>query len=308
MLSMLNAFFESHGEEFRILPITCLEKLENDAHDITHGEYASKFTKAVARFMYDLKLPDPGFDIASIIVAASPSPIVRIFFRHHGRRIPVTMPPTYMEMLSRYKEIEKGLNEKLNPTGHHVIAADRLMQKILAVRSGLSQYGRNNVSYVVGLGSFVRLTSFYSDIPCEETGWYDLTQMPSCKSCTLCLDNCPSKAIKADRYLIDASICLTAANEHQGDFPGWVDPSMHNCIVGCMKCQEVCPHNKKALDNIVEPVEFTEEETQYILDGKPLDGAPEEFLDKVKLLGIEVYYNVIPRNLRALMNAMGACF
>jgi epoxyqueuosine reductase len=301
MNGVLNDFFESRGEKFRILPITCMVKLEKDVHSITHGEYATRFTKTVARFMYDLTLPDPGFDIASIIVAASPSPIVRIISNYNGRRIPVIMPPTYIEMLSKFKEIENRLNDILNPAGHHVIAADRLPQKILAVRSGLSQYGRNNVSYADSLGSFVRLTSFFSDIPCEETSWQDLTQMASCRTCTLCLENCPSKAILAGSYLVEASKCLTAVNEHQGNFPDWVEPSMHNCIIGCMKCQEVCPHNKKNLHNFIEPVEFTEEETLYILDDKPLNGASSEFLDKVKLLGIDVYYNVIPRNLRALI-------
>lgn len=303
MLNLLDDFFTARGERFRILPVSCMEKLEKDVHTIAYGEHSSKFTKMVAKFMYNTKLPQPGFDISSVIVAASPSPIIRIYFHIGKKRIPVIMPPTYMEWKRKFHEIEIGLSKELNERGYHIQATEKLPQKLLAVRSGLCQYGRNNVSYSNELGSFVRLTSFYSDILCEETSWQDLTQMASCRSCTLCADNCPTKAISAEHYLVDASKCLTAVNERAGkEFPEWIDASAHNAIVGCMKCQEVCPHNKKFLGTIIEPVEFTDEETAYILDDKPLDGAPSALLDKLNTLGVYDYYNVIPRNLKQLLN------
>jgi epoxyqueuosine reductase len=37
--------------------------------------------------------------------------------------------------------------------------------KRLAVRSGLARYGRNNVTYVEGMGSFLELSASLTDMP-----------------------------------------------------------------------------------------------------------------------------------------------
>jgi epoxyqueuosine reductase len=178
---------------------------------------------------------------------------------------------------------------------------DWLPQKMLAVRSGLCMYGRNNISYTAAFGSFQRLSTLFSDIPCNEENWFEFRQMDSCAACKACLDNCPNKAITEDSFRIDARRCLTSINERDGQvFPDWIAPTAHNCIVGCMKCQECCPHNKKFLGNVIEPVEFSEEETRYILSEGPLDGASERLNEKIKALEMKIYYKALPRNLKAL--------
>lgn len=303
MVEVISEIFTVRGEQYKILPVSCMPKLEKDVYDVEFGKNSSDFTKGIVKHCYDLQLPKLNFDIASIIVVASPSPIVRIFFHIGKKRIPVIMPPTYMEWVKKLSEIENALNKELNTWGYHVKAAEKLPQKLLAVRSGLCQYGRNNISYANELGSFIRLSTYFTDISGAETQWQELKQRASCRICKLCLNNCPTKAISEDRYLVDAEKCLTCLNEHAGiEFPNWIDASAHNSIVGCMKCQEICPKNKKVLGNIIEPVEFTKEETAYMLDDKPLDGATDAFIDKLKLLGIYEYYDVIPRNLRVLIN------
>lgn len=45
---------------------------------------------------------------------------------------------------------------------------------------------------------------------------------------------------------------------------------------------------------------FSEEETNMLLDGKPIDSFSEEFKAKVYMLGIDKWYEAIPRNLKTL--------
>ena len=48
------------------------------------------------------------------------------------------------------------------------------------------------------------------------------------------MNKCPTKAIRQDRFLISAEQCLTFFNEKPDDFPEWVNPVWHNCLIGCM--------------------------------------------------------------------------
>lgn len=303
MIELLEQEVRRHGDKFKIVPIECLDKLRQDVDELKKAEKSNGLIQMLVRKYYKYELPKLEFEPRSVIVAASSSPVVRLVFHHEHKRIPVTMPPTYMDMNRRSAEIERYLNEALNPEGYHVIRNDRLPQKMLAVRSGLCLYGRNNISYTAAFGSFQRITTFFSDIPCKEENWYELRQMDSCVACRACLDHCPNQAITEERFRIDARRCLTGFNEHDGhDFPDWVTPEAHHCIVGCMKCQECCPHNKKFLENLVEPAEFSEEETHYILSGGALDSASEELKEKIDALALGIFYKALPRNLNALFN------
>ena len=54
------------------------------------------------------------------------------------------------------------------------IATPILPLKLLAVHGGIAEYGRNNITYVSGMGSFMRLTAVYSDMPCETDHWREV--------------------------------------------------------------------------------------------------------------------------------------
>jgi epoxyqueuosine reductase len=107
------------------------------------------------------------------------------------------------------------------------------------------------------------------------------------------------------RFLIDNERCLTYFNEAGGEweYPGWIDPSMHHTLYGCLRCQIVCPANRPYVNNEMEPVEFTEEETGFLLKGKPFETFPESLRQKVEALGMAEYLGAIPRNLRILFQA-----
>ena len=130
----------------------------------------------------------------------------------------------------------------LGPAGYKVARA-RIPVKLLAVRTGLAQYGRNNIAYVRNLGSFVRLDAFCTDAPLhvEDYKSKGSWRLSSCPPCRNCHHVCPTGCIPYDGKVIDAERCLTYLNEHEGEWPEWLDPRGHNSLVGCMLCQEMCP-------------------------------------------------------------------
>ena len=83
----------------------------------------------------------------------------------------------------------------------------------LGVQSGLSEYGRNTITYVDGLGSNFSLAAYFSAMPCEDDKWRNVVTAEMCHSCSICIDNCPTGAIRKDRFLIDNQRCLSAMNE-----------------------------------------------------------------------------------------------
>jgi epoxyqueuosine reductase len=246
--------------------------------------------------------PDSLPDARTLIVVAVPQPQIRITFAWQGKRVPLLAPPTYLHWRETDRQVEELLAGVLRPQGYHV-APVVLPKKLLAVHSGLGTYGRNNICYVEGMGSFHRLVAFYSDFPCQEDSWQELKMMESCQKCSACLRHCPTGAITADRFLLHAERCLTFRNEKPGDvpFPAWLDPTGHNCLVGCMYCQRVCPQNKEFLERIEEGAEFSTEETAFLLQGVAFDQLPLETAKKLEQNDLVDLLDVLPRNLRAAL-------
>jgi epoxyqueuosine reductase len=116
----------------------------------------------------------------------------------------------------------------------------------------------------------------------------------------LCIENCPTGAIRKERFLIDDQRCLSCINEVPGEFPEWIPITAHHTLYDCLICQRICPMNYKQEDNVIECVSFTEQETNKLLDGESIDTFSKELLTKIGMLGIDEWYEAIPRNLRTL--------
>ncbi|MCJ7498151.1 MAG: hypothetical protein MUO78_08475, partial [candidate division Zixibacteria bacterium] len=211
----------------------------------------------------------------SIIVISVPQPQIRLAFNWKVKLEDFIVPPTYS--LQPNREVEALLTKILEPQGY-TVACSKLPLKLLAVRSGLGSYGKNNICYVTGMGSFHRLMAFYSDLPCYEDAWQEEQTMETCESCSACFNNCPVGAISSRRFLLHAERCITFHNEKPVNipFPEWIDPSWHHCPVGCMQCQSICPENADIMPWIEPGAEFSEDETMLLLKGIPLDQLPEQ--------------------------------
>jgi epoxyqueuosine reductase len=128
-----------------------------------------------------------------------------------------------------------------------------------------------------------------------------------CEKCSACEKHCPTGAISSDRFLIHAEKCITFHNEKPGHVPfaSWIDPSWHNCLIGCLQCQRVCPENKKVWNWIEDGAEFSQEETDLLLEGLPFDKLPATTAEKLERNDLESFADLIPRNLIALLNQQG---
>ena len=235
----------------------------------------------------------------SILVVAYPQLMTMLKFEYHGKNHAVIIPPTYIYS-DVYENVKKIIHQVLTPH-QYGIERTKLPAKLLAVRTGLGMYGRNNICYIDGMGSYHRLFTFFTDMPCDEDHWRETAVMPECSKCSACAGACPTGAIERQRFLIHAEKCITYLNEREADFPEWLDKSWHNAVVGCMKCQAVCPKNREFADRAENEALFKEEETETILRKVPLEQLPHPLKQKLDRLDMTEYYNILQRNLSVLI-------
>jgi len=238
----------------------------------------------------------------SIIILAVPVPEVHTIFHWKGDRLPAILPPTYVGYGATSERVRAGVGVFLGKEGHKVEKAE-LPLKTLAVCSGLAQYGRNNISYLPVLGSFFQLVGVLSDLPCSEDPWERPRMMERCNSCEACLRACPTGAIGRDRFLLHAERCITFHNERSAAFPAWIDPAWHTCLLGCMRCQSICPENKGVLSWVEEREEFSEEEARLLLDCAPLENLPTSTVERLRRLDMVDDLPILARNLSVLLSA-----
>jgi epoxyqueuosine reductase len=237
-------------------------------------------------------------DARSLIIITIPQPQIQVTFLRQNKSYPVVIPPTYYSAVDN--DVADFLKAVFELQGYQLQNV-RLPEKLLAVRSGLARYGKNNITYVKGMGSFQRPVVFISDCPCEQDSWGEATVLEHCENCSACMKACPTDAIVSDRFQIYAQRCLTFHNEASKPFPQWLSASWHNCLVGCMICQKACPANKDVVKWIEAGGTFDNEETDLILSGVSKRRLPQETLEKIKRLDMMRHYDVLRRNLKALI-------
>jgi epoxyqueuosine reductase len=303
IIKRFHEILNSEGYKGQVVSANHIPELRNDIKK--HHEkklFSSKFYEEYKSF-FEFE-PEVDFEqIKSLFVIATPVPQFKSSFQWNGKKISLFIPPTYLYGLKIFNQAQKILNNILKPAGYNLAYA-RLPVKTLAVRSGLAEYGRNNITYVSDMGSFHRLSAFYSDFSVEQDMWQELKMMDMCTTCSACTQKCPTGAIPKDRFLLRVEKCLTYHNEQPKEvpFPDWIDSQWHNCLVGCLHCQKVCPANKKVKDWIEPGPEFNEGETRQILEGKKFKKLPPELKKKIKKFDLVNYYEILPRNLSVFLN------
>jgi epoxyqueuosine reductase len=261
------------------------------------GLFDDEFYKGlIAEFAFNP--PENLPNARSLIVVAAPQPQFQVTFGWNGESHSFIIPPNYLYYSD--KQVENILTRILGRE-KYAVANALLPKKLLAVRSGLARYGKNNISYIPGMGSFHRLIIFYSDLPCPEDFWQEVQILEECHDCEACLRGCPTDAISSDRFLLHAERCISFHNEKVGDFPAWIKSTWHNALVGCLYCQRVCPLNKPFLHWIEDKAEFSEEETTLLLKGVPQDQLSARTIKKIEEIHCLEYINVLGRNLSVLL-------
>ena len=296
----LTEVLNQHGCRARIVKVERLRALREEIAQLREdGAFGAEFYENDLAWMdYDTgKLPGA----KSLIVIAIPQPAFRLTFHKLGMPRGVILPSTYA--FYDLDKVVEALVEGALQDEAHTLTMIQPPLKLLAARSGLSRYGRNNITYVEGMGSFNRLVAWLTDLETPEDAWQEAERMPECDHCTQCLKACPTGCIEVGHRVVHADACMTRINESGEPFPEWVDSAWVNAAVGCMSCQAVCPKNKPFLEPADWEDSFDEAETALLLGRAPLESLSEKTREALKKLSMIGYYKTgaLSRNLKILL-------
>lgn len=268
------------------------------AAGVASGQLDPAFASENLAFDYDCG----GVEGGVLLAIAMPRPAHLVGFVTDGGRVDVVMPPTYQRYRATFEDVRRDLSAGVL-RGHRVVTVKAPL-KLLAARLGLVRYGRNNLTYAPGMGSYMQLLGYATDAPLAVAdGWTPLEPqlLDECADCGICTARCPTGAIAEDRILLKAERCLTLATETEGGWPAHVPPGVHHCLFGCLLCQQDCPANP-TLRIEHTGVVFTREETRALVAGSERAGpAWAGIRGHLEEMGQPYQESVIGRNLRAVV-------
>jgi len=289
-----------HNVQYRIVPITRVgdvynEVMETIGNRIDNPDFA-RYLTPIHRYKDMNNFPG----MKSVIVASKYNPCHTVSFTLKGQVKNVFVPPGYVHFYTKQSDLQGIISYELAELG---FSCERIILpvKLLAVRSGLAKYGRNNISYTPESGSFHFLASFISDLPPETDVWNELELLSECSGCSICSESCPTAVIRDDRFLVHCENCITLFNRNPGIFPDWFKPELLNSLVGCIKCQLACPANQRVKGEIIAMEGFTWQETDTLLSNSDFNQLPAELQEKFTQFGFPELHPIILRNIKALL-------
>jgi len=145
------------------------------------------------------------------------------------------------EKLNRLAEF---LRRETSPAGETVVVVDSgpLVERAVAVRSGIGWYGENCSVFVPGCGSWVSLGEVITtaELPPGSLSWAD---RGGCAGCGVCRQACPTGALAAPYLTVDRR-CLSYITQTKGFIPREYRSAIGSRLWGCDTCQEACPVNQ----------------------------------------------------------------
>jgi epoxyqueuosine reductase len=292
--------------KYSVMSVTHLQELQDDFENIdAEGRVSNNpvFRSYIQEQQHHLpeSLPNANF----IIVMAVFTPLMIAEFHHNEKKYEILVPHYYDDGITEEHLRTTIMNQIIHDNQYRLENAKmHVLLKRLAVRTGLGKYGRNNICYVDGMGSFLKLFAFFTDFEFDGDNWQEVTMMDSCKNCSVCLNHCPTGAISEGSFVIDVEKCIPLYNEVPGEIPNWIDTSAHTALMGCLRCQLPCPANSKIVTMTQKLCSVTEEETKNILDGTSDEDLIQILSEKIRMFTPEsasYFYPVISRNLRLLI-------
>jgi len=144
---------------------------------------------------------------------------------------------------SRLQTLAGGLCDVLGEFRFRVcVDTGPISDRAVAYAAGLGSFGRNTCLITPGYGSWVVLGELVTDVELEPN---EPREPEVCGSCCLCVEACPTGALRGD-FTLDRSRCLSDATQRRAAPPPDLTEHWGNRIYGCDVCQEVCPLNAGA--------------------------------------------------------------
>jgi epoxyqueuosine reductase len=301
----VQAWAKARGYRAAVGGVSLLEEVRGalqrrrEAGEIEAGFYRNNLQ--VFTYLDGVPLENP----QSVIIVAAPAPAYELTFVVDDKRIETILPPTYVRYRGIFTDVRDDLRDAMSGSGFRTELLNAPL-KALGNRLGLLAYGRNNVGYIEGLGSYFQLVGLVSDMPLDEAGAPPPpgeTLLPRCQKCRVCAAACPTGAIEKERVLLHAEKCYTLFSESQSPIPEGLKAPSPRCLIGCLRCQEVCPENKGLLRHENAPVSFEAEETEAFLGIKPPADGPAfgRAQEKFRQLGMSEGLLLFRRNLKRLL-------
>ncbi|MBN1439449.1 MAG: hypothetical protein JW929_08575 [Anaerolineales bacterium] len=286
-----------NGEKHTLVRASLLAELEKEIRAFQSSHALNDFQKWIVNDLYNFTLPETGFPIESILLLTLPHPIYsEVTFLHNNRQYRCVSLVS-----SDFEGARAAVKRESARLGFRAVEARKLPLKRLAVQSGFALFGRNNITYIEGLGSNFSYLAFFTDIPPAVSALVPAGVAAVCRNCRTCIRNCPTGAIRPDLFLIDNERCLSCLNESPDPFPDWLPPAVHHSLYDCIKCQIICPMNKDHRDNKGKAVHLTEEETALLLAGTPFAEYPARLKEIGGYLGLDQWPAGIAKNIRTLI-------
>ncbi|MFP6868456.1 MAG: tRNA epoxyqueuosine(34) reductase QueG [Nitrospinota bacterium] len=165
------------------------------------------------------------------------SPSGKIAIYAHGGDYHKFMKKRLIRVLRELKEIDPSIE------GRTYVDTGPILERDLAVRSGIGWAGKNSLLLNRELGSYFFIGTLLLNRPLPAD---PPMEREHCGTCTQCIVECPTNAIVAPG-VVDSRRCISYLTiELRGPMPRELRALTGNHIFGCDICQEVCPWNDDA--------------------------------------------------------------
>ena len=190
----------------------------------------------------------------------------------------------------------------LNNEGYQAIICKDgsiLPLKLAAIRAGFGWQGKHTLLISKKFGTFLALGGIITDA--ELT--HNAGQEPDhCGTCDRCQTACPLGALDQP-YVLHRERCMSNLLQ-EDNLPDRVGDAIENRIVDCEICQQVCPWNRKHLDNplatsMTESFQEELEDWERFFHLAELAGLSErDYDEKLGHLGADIPYPFFHRNVK----------